>query len=43
LNYELFENPNNTDKKIFLVDMTREEDYIFSELTKKSLKKYITQ
>lgn len=43
MNYELFENPDNDNKKIFLVDMTREPDYIFSELAKKSLKKYITQ
>lgn len=50
MNYELFENTNNTNlptghaaKKIFLVDMTREPDYIFSELAKNWLKKYITQ
>ncbi len=43
MNYELFENPNNTKKKIFLVDMTREPDYIFSELAKNWLSKYIRQ
>ncbi len=38
LNYELFDNKN---QQIFLVDMTREPDYIFSELAKSWLSKYI--
>lgn len=40
MNYELFD--HNT-KKIYLVDMTRETDYIFSELSKSGLTKYIKQ
>lgn len=40
MNYELFE---NKDKKIFLVDMTRETEYIFSEISKNGIKKYISQ
>lgn len=38
MNYELFD---HWEKKIFLVDMTREPDYIFSELAKSGLEKYI--
>ncbi len=38
MNYELFKHKN---KWIFLVDMRRETDYIFSEITKASLKKQI--
>ncbi|HRX63697.1 MAG TPA: hypothetical protein P5060_01185 [Candidatus Absconditabacterales bacterium] len=38
MNYELFDNKN---QQIFLVDMTREPDYIFSELAKSGLSKYI--
>lgn len=38
MNYELFD---HGEKRIFLVDMTREPDYIFSELTKSGLSKYI--
>lgn len=40
MNYELFQ---NNDKQIFLVDMTRETDYIFSEISKNGIKKYISQ
>ncbi|HKL44098.1 MAG TPA: hypothetical protein VJ892_02340, partial [Candidatus Absconditabacterales bacterium] len=40
MNYELFDHDS---KKIFLVDMTREPDYIFSELAKSGLSKYIRQ
>ena len=40
MNYELFD---HWEKKIFLIDMTREPDYIFSELAKKWLEKYVKQ
>jgi len=40
VNYELF---NHKDKKIFLVDMTRETDYVFSEIAKLSLEKQIKE
>lgn len=40
MNYELFDHNN---KKIFLVDMTRETDYVFSTLTNSWLQKYISK
>lgn len=40
MNYELFDHKN---KKIFLVNMQSEQDYIFSEIAKKWIKKYISQ
>ena len=40
MNYELFD---HGEKRIFLVDMTREPDYIFSEIAKSGISKYIKQ
>lgn len=40
MNYELF---NNKDKKVFLVDMRRETDHVFSNIAKNGIKKYILQ
>lgn len=40
MNYELFD---HWEKRIFLVDMTKEPDYIFSEIAKSWLCKYIKQ
>lgn len=40
MNYELFD---HWEKRIFLVDMTREPDYVFSEITKSGISKYIKQ
>ena len=40
MNYELFD---HGEKRIFLVDMTREPDYIFSEIAKSGISKHIRQ
>jgi len=40
MNYELFD---HGEKRIFLVDMTREPDYIFSEIAKSGIAKHIKQ
>lgn len=40
MNYELFD---HWEKRIFLVDMTREPDYIFSEIAKSGISKHIRQ
>ena len=40
MNYELFD---HWEKRIFLVDMTRESDYIFSEIAKSGISKSIKQ
>jgi hypothetical protein len=40
MNYEHFAHPN---KNIFLVDMTKELDHYFSELTNKAITKYLNQ
>ena len=40
MNYELFD---HWEKRIFLVDMTRESDYIFSEIAKSGIAKYVKQ
>ena len=38
MNYELF---NHQDKKIYLINMLREENQIFSELFEKGVEKYL--
>ncbi|MDR0650281.1 MAG: hypothetical protein LBG59_02500 [Candidatus Peribacteria bacterium] len=42
MNYEHFAHPNQH-KNIFLVDMTKELDHYFSELTNAAITKYLTQ
>ncbi|MDR0606772.1 MAG: hypothetical protein LBG52_00040 [Candidatus Peribacteria bacterium] len=42
MNYERFTHPHQH-KDIFLVDMTKELDHYFSELTHKAIGKYLLQ